>query len=210
MSCQLFSMLTISPEKALILQNQVHKFGTPTQDMAERFDYWIRNAAMNKHVGNMRRNDFQPSCPVPIATPETPTHFWRTRDYVLLKCPPIPNTWMERFTRNHLGRWFRDERPVPPNFDGYYFSRGKVERVKDWLAFPFGMIFLVAPAMLFFFTCSPSSRLAILLAFIAGLALVVQIFLGTTRHETLATALGYTGVLGLLISVKTDRCPVPK
>lgn len=102
----------------------------------------------------------------------------------------------------------KDERPVPPNFDGYYFSRAKVERVKDWLAFPLGLVFLVAPAMLFFFICSASSRLAILLAFIAGLALVMQIFLGTTRHQTLASALAYTGVLGLLISVKTDRCPV--
>lgn len=192
------------------MQNQIHELGTPTQDMAERFDFWIRNAAMRKHVGDMKRRDFQPSYPIPpSSSPENPTHFWRTRDYVLLKCPPVPNTWIERFTRDRLGRWFRDERPVPAQFDGYYFSRSKVERVKDWMAFPFGLVFLVAPAMLFFFVCSPSSRLAILLAFIAGLALVVQIFLGTTRHETLATALGYTGVLGLLISVKTDQCLAP-
>jgi hypothetical protein len=205
---QISVYLLFSTEKALILQNHVHKLGTPTQNMAERFDYWIHNAALKKHVGDMKRNDFQPSSPLPRSS-ESASHFWRTRDYVLLKSPTISNTWIERFTRNHLGRWFRDERPVPPNFDGYYFSRDKVERVKDWLAFPLGLIFLVAPAMLFFFICSPSSRLAILLAFIAGLALVVQIFLGTTRHETLATALAYTGVLGLLISVRTDRCPVP-
>jgi hypothetical protein len=178
--------------------------------MAERFDYWIRKAAMKKHVGDMKRNDFQPNSPVPgYGRREGASYYWRTRDYVLLKCPIIQDTWIERFTRNHLGRWFRDERPVPPNFDGYYFSRSKVERVKDWLAFPLCLIFLIAPALLFYFVCSYPARLGILLAFIAGLALIVQVFLGTTRHETLASALAYTGVLGLLISVK-NQCPVPK
>ncbi|TID17860.1 hypothetical protein E6O75_ATG10505 [Venturia nashicola] len=195
-------------QKALLRQNQIHELGTPSQDMAGRLDFWIRNAAMRMHVGRMKRYDFQPSHPMPGSGPENPSHFWRTRDYVCLKSRPIPDTWIERFTRKRLGRWFRDDRPIPAHFDGYYFSRSKFERVKDWMAFPLGLVFLIAPATLFFFICSPSTRLAVLLAFITGLALVAQIFLGTTRHETLATALGYTGVLGLLISVKTNQCPV--
>lgn len=104
----------------------------------------------------------------------------------------------------------KDKRPVPPNFDGYYFSRAKVERVKDWLAFPLALIFLIAPAVLFHFVCGGTRRLIILLSFIAGLALLVQIFMGTSRHETLASALAYTGVLGLLLNSATAGTCVGK
>jgi hypothetical protein len=71
--------------------------------MADRFDYWIANAALKKHVGDMKRNDFESSIPVP----ESPSHYWRTRDYVLLKNSTIPDTWIEIFTRKYLGRWFK-------------------------------------------------------------------------------------------------------
>lgn len=96
---------------------------------------------------------------------------------------------------------------MPPQWDGYYFSRAKVERVKDWLAVPLALLFLVAPALLFHYICDGSMRLAILLSFIVGLSLLVQIFLHTTRNETLASALAYTGVLGLLLGSGTaSKC----
>lgn len=89
----------------------------------------------------------------------------------------------------------------------YYFSRAKVERIKDYLAFPLACIFLIAPALLFHFICDGDKRLGILLSFIIGLALVVQIFMGTTRQQTLGVALAYTGVMSLLLSSATQtRC----
>lgn len=169
------------------------------------FDCWYHNAAMKSHVGDMKRHDFQHSDPIASSGPDDPT-----RDYILLKRASIPATRIERHIRSALHRWFGrlfgEKLPYPTNLDGYYFSRSTVERVKDWVAVPFGFVFGFAPAILFFNICSPSSRLAILLSFITGLVPVLLIFLGMTRHQTLNTALGYTAVLGLLISRKTDHC----
>jgi uncharacterized membrane protein YjjB (DUF3815 family) len=90
---------------------------------------------------------------------------------------------------------------------GYYFERSKVERIKDYLALPIAVVFLVVPALLFHFICDEDRRLGILLGFLVGLALAVQVFMGTGRKETLAAALAYTGVLGLLINNATgSRC----
>jgi len=190
--------------KALILQNHVHQLSSPTAGMASKFDYWIHRAANKQTVGDVDAEDY-----VPPQGPDTPADYWRLRDYVLLKYPVIPDSWMERFTRRYLGKMFQDKRPVPPTWDGYYFSRAKVERIKDWLAFPLASVFLIAPALLFYYICDGSKRIAILLSFIAGLALLVQIFMGTTRHQTLAAALAYTGVLGLLISAgESNGCKV--
>lgn len=180
--------------------------------MAEIFDCWYRNPAMKNYVGmqHMQRHDFQPSYPSASSGPENPTYFWRTRDYVLLKRASIPATRIERHIRVLLdrwfGRWFGEKLPYPSKFTGYYFSRSKVERVKDWMAVPFGLVFGVAPALLFFYICPPLSRLAILLSFIVGFVPVLLTFLGMTRDKTLATTLGYTAVLGLFISRKTDHC----
>jgi len=58
--------------------------------------------------------------------------------------------------------------------------------------------------MLFHFICDGNKRLGILLSFIIGLALVVQIFMGTTRQQTLGVALAYTGVMSSLLSGSTE------
>jgi hypothetical protein len=78
---------------------------------------------------------------------------------------------------------------VPSEWTGYYFERSKVERIKDYLAFPVALVFLVVPALLFHFICDGDKRLAILLGFIVGLAFCVQVFTGTGRKETLGSAL---------------------
>jgi hypothetical protein len=78
---------------------------------------------------------------------------------------------------------------VPADWEGYYFERAKVERFKDFLAFPVALVFLVVPAFLFHYICDGGKRLGILLSFIIGLALAIQIFMGTGRKETLASAL---------------------
>jgi hypothetical protein len=82
-----------------------------------------------------------------------------------------------------------------------------VERIKDYLAFPVAVVFLVVPALLFHFICDGDVRLGVLLGFVIGLALAIQILVGTGRKETLGAALAYTGVMGLLLDNATaGRC----
>ncbi|KAF2431523.1 hypothetical protein EJ08DRAFT_648785 [Tothia fuscella] len=187
--------------KAILRQHQIHKLSTPNRPTVNKIDNWLQNATEGRPVGEILIEDYEP-----IAE-DNSTHYWRTRDYALLKSPTYKDTWTEMWTRKYLGRLLHEERPVPPEWSGYYFDRSKVERIKDYLAFPVAVVFLVVPAFLFHFICDGSKRLGILLGFIIGLALAIQIFMGTGRKETLGSALAYTGVMGLLLSNGTaSKC----
>jgi hypothetical protein len=191
----------------------------PPADMTSKFDTWIHRAIYGKSVGQVPPKAAENTA----GSLEAENRYWRTKDYVILK-PLRTDSILERFTRYYLG-WFLQVRsrssclillvrlitqeypPVPSTWSVYYFSRHKVERIKDWLAFPLGCLFLVGPALLFHYICDGNRRLAILLSFIIGLSLVVQIFMGTSRRQTLGVALAYTGVMSILLSSATqDNC----
>jgi hypothetical protein len=90
-------------DEALIIQHHVHQLEHPNQTMASRFDLWIRNASEKKAVGEVRREDYQPTSPLS----EPATHYWRIRDYAFLKSPLYKDTWLESWTRKYLGYLFR-------------------------------------------------------------------------------------------------------
>jgi hypothetical protein len=90
-------------DEALIIQHKVHQLDHPNQTMANRFDLWIRNASEKKAIGEVKREDYEPTSPLR----EPATHYWRIRDYAFLKSPSYEDTWLERWTRKYLGYLFR-------------------------------------------------------------------------------------------------------
>ncbi|QDS77807.1 hypothetical protein FKW77_005790 [Venturia effusa] len=144
--------------KALYLQNQIHELGTPTHDMAQRFDFWYRNAAMMEHADNTKRHASWPSHHILSDGTE------RLRDYANPRRARKPESRVERLIVRCVGWWIKEELPYSTPFEGPgHFKMRWIERIKHIIVLLLAVGSILVPTVALSYFCARFARWAVML-----------------------------------------------